>query len=262
MEYEVLIGTVKNEKQFEVNFAEKFYHIPEAVIPKNIPLPKYIALYFPEGTFGDSEGCIRWYGKVTESKIIKRGEITSLPTKSPEKNYYKFSVNEWMRIPHPIIRKCGGIYVKAFTNIEKLLSANELSELIDTNYAVARKIRSKGFSKDELDKIETTKDPVGVKLLTKRINDAVSSEKIIPTQITRYLLNEGYLKLSYDEKTKSLNRIPTEKGMKIGIESFWEVNKYYREYSKNYYAEPAQKFIIEHLNDIVMVSINEAYKNN
>ena len=68
--------------------------------------------------------------------------------------------------------------------------------------------------------------------------------------------------LSKDEKTKSLNRVPTEKGMKIGIESFWEINKFYREYSKNYYNENAQKFVVEHLNEMVMISADEAYKNN
>ena len=50
--------------------------------------------------------------------------------------------------------------------------------------------------------------------------------------------------------------------MEIGFESFWEINKYFREYSKNYYNENAQKFVVEHLNEMVMISTDEAYKNN
>ncbi|MBQ3530753.1 MAG: hypothetical protein IJA05_02390 [Oscillospiraceae bacterium] len=262
MEHEVLIGTVKSKKQFEINFSEKFYHIPEAVVPKNMMPVEYIALYLPSGTFGDEDGCIRYYGKVSETKIVKRGEIASLPSKNPEMSYYKFEIEEWKKLEFPIIRECGGIYAKAFTSLEKLLSAKKLSDIVNTEYAVAKKIRHCGFKPEELDKIETSKDPVGVKLLAKRINDAAGKEKIIPVQITKYLLDNGYLKLSFDEKTKSLNRVPTEEGMKIGIESFWEINKYFREYSKNYYNENAQKFVVEHLNEIIMISADEAYKNN
>ena len=262
MEHEVLIGTVKSQKQFEINFSEKFYHIPEAVVPKNMMPVEYVALYLPAGTFGDEDGCIRWYGKVAETKTVRREEITSLPSSNLNMMYYKFEIEEWKKLEFPIIRECGGIYAKAFTSLEKLLSAKKLSDIVNTEYAVAKKIKHSGFKPEELEKIEISKDPVGVKLLAKRINDAAGKEKIIPVQITRYRLEKGFLKLSFDEKTKSLNRVPTEDGMKIGIESFWEINKYYREYSKNYYNEKAQRFIIEHLNEIIMISIDEAYKNN
>ncbi|MBQ8595530.1 MAG: hypothetical protein IJ406_06215 [Oscillospiraceae bacterium] len=262
MEHEVLIGTVKSKKQFEINFSEKFYHIPEAVVPKNMMPVEYIALYLPSGTFGDEDGCIRYYGKVSETKIVKRGEITSLPSKNPEMSYYKFEIEEWKKLEFPIIRECGGIYAKAFTSFEKLLSAKKLSDIVNTEYAVAKKKKHSGFKPEEIEKIEITRDPVGVKLLAKRINEAAGKEKILPVQITKYLLDNGYLALSFDEKTKSLNRVATEKGMEIGIESFWEINKYFREYSKNYYNENAQKFVVEHLNEMVMISADEAYKNN
>lgn len=262
LEHEVLIGTVKSKKQFEINFSEKFYHIPEAVVPKNMMPVEYIALYLPSGTFGDEDGCIRYYGKVSETKIVKRGEITSLPSKNPEMSYYKFEIEEWKKLEFPIIRECGGIYAKAFTSLEKLLSAKKLSDIVNTEYAIAKKKKHSGFKPEEIEKIEITRDPVGVKLLAKRINEAAGKEKILPVQITKYLLDNGYLALSFDEKTKSLNRIATEKGMEIGIESFWEINKYFREYSKNYYNENAQKFVVEHLNEMVMISADEAYKNN
>ena len=261
LEHEVLIGTVKSKKQFEVNYSERFYHIPAAVVPKNMLPVKYIALYLPEGTFGDEEGCIRFYGKIREAKIIKREEIKNIPSRNYGTDYYKFEVEEWKRLDFPIIRECGAIYTKAFTSLEKLLSAKKLSDIINTKYAEAKKIRNHGFRPEEIEKIEISKDPVGVKLLAKRINDASGKEKIIPVQITKYLLEKGYLKLSYDEKTKSMNRVPTKAGIEIGIENFWEINKFYREYSKNYYNEAAQRFVISHLNEMIMITANRAYKN-
>lgn len=262
LEHEVLIGTVKNKKQFEINFSEKFYHIPVAIVPKNMLPVEYIALYLPSGTFGDEDGCIRFYGKISEAKIIKREEIENIPSKNYGMDYYRFEVEEWKRLENPIIRECGGIYAKAFTSLEKLLSATKLSDIVNTEYAVAKKIKYSGFKPEELEKVETSKDPVGVKLLAKRINEAAGKEKIIPVQITRYLLDKGYLRIMFDPKTKSINRVPSEKGLSIGIENFWEINRYYREYSKNYYSEEAQRFVIEHLNEIIMISVSEAYKNN
>ncbi len=261
MEHEVLIGTVKNKKQFDVNFEEKFYHIPEAVLPKEMLPVEYIALYLPAKTFGEDDGCIRWYGKVKEIKCVKRKEITSIPSQNGEVSYYRFDVEEWKKLDAPIIRECGGIYAKAFTSLEKLLSAKKLSDIVNTEKAVAKKIRNDGFKPEVIEKIEVTKDPVGVKLLAKRINDAAGKEKILPVQITKYLLENGYLKVVFDEKTKTENRMPTEKGISLGIENFWEINKFYREYSKNYYSEEAQRFIISHLNDIIFIKIDEAYKN-
>ncbi|MBQ7875168.1 MAG: hypothetical protein IJ306_08455 [Oscillospiraceae bacterium] len=262
MEHEVLIGTVKNKNQFEVNFSEKFYHIPEAVVPKNMLPVEYIALYLPSGTFGDGEGCIEYYGKVAETKLVKRGEIEFIPSRNPDMTYYKFEVEEWQKLDSPIIRECGGIYAKAFTSLEKLLSAKKLSDIVNTERAVAKKIRNRGFSEEELEKIEITKDPVGVKLLAKRINKAAGREKVTPVQISKYLLEKGYLEMAFDEKTKTENRVPTEKGSALGIENFWEINRFYREYSKNYYSEAAQKFVIEHLNEIIMITLDEAYKND
>lgn len=261
MEHEVLIGTIKNRKQFEINFEEKFYHIPEAVVPKNMMPVEYVALYLPAGTFGEEDGCIRYYGKITDIKLVKRSEITSLPSKNGEMMYYRFDVEEWKKLDAPIIRECGGVYAKAFTSLEKFLSAKKLSDIVNTERAVAKKIRNNGFSKNEIKKIEVTKDPVGVKLLAKRINEAAGREKVTPVQITKYLLEHGYLEISFDEKTGTKNRVSTEEGTALGIENFWEINKYYREYSKNYYNENAQRFVIEHLNEIILISQQEAYIN-
>ena len=48
MTNKVLIGKVKNELQLKVNLEEKFYHIPEAVMPKNILPVGYVALFYEQ----------------------------------------------------------------------------------------------------------------------------------------------------------------------------------------------------------------------
>ncbi len=259
MENNVLIGTVKDKNQFEVNLMENFYHIPEAVMPKNMLSVEYIALYVSNKTFGSNE-CIRYYGKIKEIKLIKRGEITTLPTRNPEKLYYKFEVEEWKELETPIIRDNGGIYAKAFTSFEKLLSGSKLSDLVNLEKTIARKKRSE-FTEKQLKSIEVTEEPVGVKLLTKRINTALGRERIIPVQITKFLLKKGYLKIEIDGETLEENRVPSAMGEGIGIQNFWELNRFYREFSKNYYSEAAQKFIIANLNEIVKIPVGEAYKN-
>ncbi len=254
MEHEVLIGTVKNKAQFEVNFSERFYHIPEAVVPKNMLPVQYIALYLPK-SFAENSG-IKYYGRVKEAKLVKRGEITSIPATNPEIMYYKFEIEEWQALENPVVRESGGIYAKAFTTLEKLLSAKNLSDIVNTGKAKPRK-----YGESRLKNVEITKDPVGAKMLAKRINKAFGKEKVAPVQITKFLLINGYLQIEHDEKSDTDIRVPTEKGTALGIENFWEINRFYREYNKNYYSEEAQRFIAEHINSIAQIPLVEAYKN-
>lgn len=260
MEHEVLIGTVKNERQLEVNLNEKFYHIPKAVVPEEMLPVSYVALYLPEGVFGESgeEGCIKYYGKIAETRVVRRSEITSLPSRNGDMNYYKFEIEEWLPLPNRIERDEGGIYAKAFASLEKLFSAKKLSEITE---AKAKKTYRHGFTGEELAKICITEDPVGVKMIASRANEAAGREKVTAVQISKYLLQNGFLEIEHDEKTNTDVRVPTEKGSALGIENFWEINKYYEEYSKNYYNKAAQQFIVEHLDEIVMIKASEAFKN-
>ena len=75
MEHEVLIGTVKNRLQLEVNLNEKFYHIPEAVIPKDMLPVKYIALYLPANVFGENSGTSIFFCGNMEGKEKRNNHI-------------------------------------------------------------------------------------------------------------------------------------------------------------------------------------------
>ncbi len=264
MEHEVLIGTVKNRPQLEVNLKEKFYHIPEAVIPKNMLPVEYIALYLPSGAFGKESGGIKYYGRVKVVNVIRRGEISSLPSRNSNIMYYKFDVDEWLPLQNGISCERGGIYTKAFTSLDKLFSAKKLSDIVNTGRVPVRKMKkaaTRSFTKEELNRIKVSEDPVGAKQVALRANEAAGKERVTAVQITKYLLKTGYLEIEFDEKSESEIRVPSEKGKELGIENFWEINKYYREYNKNYYNRNAQQFIIDHLNDIVMVKMSDAFKN-
>lgn len=262
MEHEVLIGTVKSEEQLRISLEDGFYHIPEAVVPQEMMPVQYVALYLPEHLKKDPQGgCIPYYGEVSSIEVVPRERIPVFPIRNGELQYYKINVKEWKRLPQKIRRNCGSVYTKAFTTLQKLLDAQTLSDLVDTRFAEVKKVRTYGFSEEEKAKIFISDDPVGVKLLTKRINEAAGKEKLIPVQISRYLLEQGYLTMELDEKTGQNNRVASEKGKQLGIETFWELNKYYREYCKNYYNRNAQQFIIDHLNEIIFIPIDDAYQN-
>ncbi len=262
MNQKLLIGTVKNENQLQINLEKCFYHIPKTVVPEKEMPVDYVALYLPQHIHESEEkGCIPYYGEVSSIELVPRAEIPVLPFQNPEMLYYKISVKEWKPVPEKIVRGCGSIYTKVFTDLQKLLEAKELSDIVDVSYFEEKKIRSCGFSDEELQRIEISDDPIGIKLLTQKINQAAGREKLLPVQISKYLLEQGYLEMEFDEQTGKSNRVASEKGRELGIECFWELNKYYREYCKNYYGPRAQKFIIDHLNDIIFIDREEAYSN-
>lgn len=263
MEQNVLIGTVKSRRQLMANLNERFYHIPEAVVPESMLPVEYIALYLPESVFGkNEEGCIKYYGKVSGIKTVKRSEIKSLPSNNGDISYYVFNVECWNRLPNVIERKYGGVYTKAFTSLEKLLSAKDLSEIIDTR-AIVRKAEKRrlalAFSKEQINNIYISEEPVGVRQFTGRIN-AAGERKIVPQQITKFLLKEEYLTVRDDGHGKEY-RSATAKGEELGIMSDWVQTPDFKGYCKNYYDENAQEFIVEHLNEIVMINVSEANRN-
>jgi predicted component of viral defense system (DUF524 family) len=85
---EVLVGSLKNKEQLEINLKYNFYHIPK----KNINLAKnnveYIALYQSKNKF-EEDGGILWYGKIKDMKLVKRSEIHEIP-KIDESLYCRF----------------------------------------------------------------------------------------------------------------------------------------------------------------------------
>jgi hypothetical protein len=123
----VMVGVVKNEKNYRVHRMEKFYHVPVAQLKKGWQEAKYLALYLPKRVSQEKNG-IYFYGKITDVRIKKRKQITSLP--SPKQNDYAvIHVAGWRTLDAVIPPVGYGIQVYTMTTLNALKQAKELPEL-------------------------------------------------------------------------------------------------------------------------------------
>lgn len=132
----VLVGVVRDQKQLTANLAGSFYHIPYQQIRKDCFYLDYVALYQPERTFGKNAG-IYYYGSIAKMEVLKRKEITELPS-GREELYVKFSVKGWEKLPEPIKPVGYGVRSHIYTTMYLLKQARELPELSLTSEAELR----------------------------------------------------------------------------------------------------------------------------
>lgn len=124
----VLIGPVKNEKQFDIVMKHNFYHVPKISVDFIKNKVEYVALSQPINKFKNEAG-ISYYGKVIEINEVERREITELPKDSNELYYY-IKVEEWIKLPKKIevmgyaVRRC--LYSSEYL----LKNASMISELL------------------------------------------------------------------------------------------------------------------------------------
>lgn len=111
---DVLIGTVRSDEQFDYCLASKVYYIPaKTVSPESLPVA-VIALY-EEGL--NRRAGIKRYGAVTDTRVVKRGDIpVTMSRANPDETYYLFSVESWQYLETPIAILGTGRGKPAFTN--------------------------------------------------------------------------------------------------------------------------------------------------
>ncbi|WP_288326438.1 DUF2357 domain-containing protein [uncultured Clostridium sp.] len=148
-ERNVLVGTLKDKEQYNINISNKFYHMPK----KNINLVKnnikYIALYKSKNFFGEDSG-ITCYGKVKEINVLKRNEITEIP-KASDELYCRFEIEEWIELPHKIISNGFSLRRSMYTTFYLLNNADTLEELCIKNKEELRFwMELKRFTKDDV----------------------------------------------------------------------------------------------------------------
>ncbi len=123
---DVLVGTLKNPEQLDICLKHKFYHIPESRIDEeHLPI-HYVAIYQTKAMFG-ADAKIELYGEVKSTKIVKRKEITEIPSDSDEL-YYRFEIKSWKKLDTPIKPKEQG-FVSIFTNMFLLRHSAKVLEL-------------------------------------------------------------------------------------------------------------------------------------
>ncbi|QOX65111.1 hypothetical protein FRZ06_18055 [Anoxybacterium hadale] len=138
---------------------------------------------------------------------------------------------------------------------------NQISEFLDTTIKSGENIglkRRNGIYdfrlvEDNKKNIEISATPVSISEFTYNINTSINTEymrKIKVTQITNWLLENGYLKIITDDDDNDY-KIVTDKGQSVGIMSIQKCSEYGRKYPVNLYDSNAQKFIIENINSMV-----------
>jgi len=135
-----------------------------------------------------------------------------------------------------------------------------LRQVIENGGIVGRRVRNNvtlppfTLSDEQRSKIEVTERPAMIKHFTENINgliDAASMRKLKVTAVTRWLVEKGLLSEEIiDEKKR---KIPTKKGEKLGIFSEARDGQY-GSYLAILYKEPAQRHIVENLEEIISLS--------
>lgn len=122
----VLVGVVKNKRQFNVLLKRKFYHIPMSQLADcSFPI-EYVAIYQSKKLFGKESG-IRAYGIVKDTITLPRNQILEIPSLSDEKYLY-IKVKGWYKLAKTI--KADDMDTVAFSTSEYLLrNAKTSSEL-------------------------------------------------------------------------------------------------------------------------------------
>ena len=132
---DVLIGTFRSVKQFEICYEKKFYYVPEKPIGRDRLPIHWVALYQTNTMFGGN-GEIRYYGEVIGFSRASRKSITEVPMthNNTEEIYYRITVKEWKDITEvnvtgkPILPKESGFCVD-FTNMFLLKHSEIVPEL-------------------------------------------------------------------------------------------------------------------------------------
>lgn len=156
----VLVGCMSSKEQLDIALHNKFYHTPLENIThhKLLTQLEYVALYQSKKFFGRSNEImgVQYYGKIKDWKIVKRGEITVIPSKHnpPDKLYVVFEIEEWLTRDIIIVPGGHGVRSIAFTSKYIFDRANEIAELkLETEDELIqwREARRRGPVKVKLD---------------------------------------------------------------------------------------------------------------
>lgn len=99
-ERDVLVGVVRNKKQFNLMMRLKFYHIPMSqLVGCDMPI-RYVAVYQSKKLFGRKAG-VAFFGEVEGYKTVPRSEIKEIP-KNTNEPYLYIKIKRWHKLPKTI----------------------------------------------------------------------------------------------------------------------------------------------------------------
>lgn len=123
----VLVGSLRNREQLEVNLINKFYHTKCTNVNLMEREVKYVALVQSKKSFGEDAG-ILYFGKVKDIELIKRSEIKELPSDSDDM-YLRFNIEEWFRLSNKIQVQGYQVRKIMYTTEYLIMNARSIGEL-------------------------------------------------------------------------------------------------------------------------------------
>lgn len=204
----VLVGSLRNKDQLEINLKYNFYHTKKRninIINKKI---EYIAIAQSISNFGVEDSGIKYYGKVKEIKEIKRNEIKEIPNKS-EELYYKFIVDKWLTLDNKIKVKGNNVMNIVYTTEYLLKSADTVSELFIKD---KEEFRIWKELKRIFKEIEVENDSTGNKL----------SLKFLKLQNKELIIEEEIIKVIKGNSIETINKCDFDKNPRRYIKTILE----------------------------------------
>lgn len=130
----VLVGIVKDEKQWDLIKNKKWYHLPVSVnsAPENPARIRYVAFYFPASFNGEHKYKVMFYAEMTGVVQKKRIELFPNEPENPKANedYFQFHLGEIQKLSKAIVsRNNRDDIIHIPTNTEKLFNAEEINDL-------------------------------------------------------------------------------------------------------------------------------------
>lgn len=132
-----------------------------------------------------------------------------------------------------------------------------LGRVIDNDGEVARKVQVLKsqqlpfeITTEQLASVEISEQPVGVTVITKRINEVINEniKKVAVVHISNWLVEKGYLAEEIASNKK--RKIATAKGEELGIYTMDAISPQGLPIKKNVYDANAQKFVIANIMEI------------
>lgn len=132
-----------------------------------------------------------------------------------------------------------------------------LGRVIDNDGEVARKVQVLKsqqlpfeITAEQLASVEISEQPVGVTVITKRINEVINEniKKVAVVHISNWLVEKGYLAEEIASNKK--RKIATAKGEELGIYTVDAISPQGLPIKKNVYDANAQKFVVANIMEI------------
>ena len=129
-EISVLVGIVPRKRLWHIIKNQRWYHLPVKAIPEQKLSVEYLAFYFPS-VFPEFAYQILYYAQILNINIVKRIELfpDEYWHQRKDADYYQLHLGRIRTLFRPIMNKKADPIIHLQTNLDKLFSAKQTSDL-------------------------------------------------------------------------------------------------------------------------------------